>query len=80
MITHSFYLFQEFGCLLLLLLFCSLFFPHRSKPLGNTILVPLPKLMISNAGRIVGYENFAGVTPFVALTDPVLEKGKKWDF
>lgn len=32
--------------------------------------------MISNAGRIVGYENFAGVAPFITLTDPVLEKVK----
>lgn len=36
--------------------------------------------MISNAGRIVGYVDFAGVTPLVTLTDPVLEKGKEGIF
>lgn len=71
--THSFDLLNGMGCFFLSLFLGSALFSHRIKPLGNTILVTLTKLMISNAGWIVRYVDFAEVTPFVALANPILE-------
>jgi hypothetical protein len=75
--THGFDLLNGLGCFFLGLFLCNALFSHRIKPLGNIILVTLTKIMISNAGWIVWYVDFAEVAPFVALANPILEIKEK---
>lgn len=75
--TYCFNLFEGTGCLLMLLLFGSILFPHISKLLLYIFLMTLTKLMVSNAGRIVRYVDFAKITPFVTLANPILQGEKK---
>lgn len=72
--TYHFNLFEGSSCLLLLLLLGKILFPHVSKFLAYIFSMTCTKLMVSNAGRIVCYVDFAEVTPFVTLANPILRK------
>ena len=68
---------KSISCFFVLFIFSSILFSHSSEPLRNIFLVACSKLMISDAGRVVWYVNFAHITPFVSLTYPVLQKREK---
>lgn len=71
---YRFNLFKGTSSFLLFFVLGSFFLSHGCNLLGNSIFVTLTKLMVSNAGRIVGYKDFAEITPFVTLTNPVLKR------
>jgi hypothetical protein len=75
--TYSFYQLEGFSCLLQLFFLSSTILFHRRQSLGDIVLVPFTNLMCSDAERIVGYENFTQVAPFVSLAHPILKQDMK---